>query len=202
MPGGRPQLWANLPETRSPANRGFSGLDDRTPHGRSTGTALRRWQHAAAALAHHRGGRGSHAAPDLPAGDGPGRRCYRQAVRRRDEHAWREHALLALAAPAGRGRQDGGRHGRRHALRVHHDLGFRRRVDEPPGHAHEPDVARTDRRFDRTGDARPRLRRTGRLCRMRQDAARNHDGDGAARTARRCSCMAVPCCRDSSKASR
>ena len=43
---------------------------------------------------------------------------------------------------------------------------------EPPRHAHEPGLARADRRFDRSGDDGARLRRAGRLRRLRQDAAR------------------------------
>jgi hypothetical protein len=62
---------------------------------------------------------------------------------------------------------------------VHDHLGVRRRLDEPQGHADEPGLARADRRFDRGGDARPCLRRAGRLRRLRQDTARRDDGDGA-----------------------
>ena len=86
---------------------------------------------------------------------------------------------LSLAT-AGRSREDGRRHGRRHAVRVHHGVGIRRRLDEPSRHAHEPHVARADRRLHRTGDARPCLRCPGRLRRLRQDPARDHDGDGPA----------------------
>ena len=63
---------------------------------------------------------------------------------------------------------------------VHDHLRLRRRVDEPQGHAAEPRVARDHRRLHRGGHARPRLRRARRLRRLRQDAARHHDGDGAA----------------------
>ena len=41
---------------------------------------------------------------------------------------------------------------------------------------------------------RPRLRRAGRLRRLRQDAARRDDGDGAAQRARASSSTAARCC--------
>ena len=88
--------------------------------------------------------------------------------------------MLDVARAAGRCGAARRRRRRRAAGAVHDDLGLRRRLDEPQGHADEPGVARADRRLDRGGDARPCLRRPGRLRRLRQDPARRDDGDGPA----------------------
>jgi hypothetical protein len=80
----------------------------------------------------------------------------READRRRDVDAWRDHALLDEPRAAG-GRGEVGRaRGRRHAARVHDDLRLRRHLDEPSRHALQPDQPRADRGFDRGRDARPR----------------------------------------------
>ena len=97
---------------------------------------------------------------------------------------WNEAAPcnISLIAP-GAGRQEGRRRGRRHAARVHHDHRHRRHRHGPPGHEVLAGVARGDRRFRRTDDARPLLRRAGGPGRLRQVAAGHDDGDVPAQRA-------------------
>ena len=122
-------------------------------------------------------------APRLSARHRPGRCRPGEVARRHHQLRRRQHAVLQVAGPAGRQRTPGrGRRRRRAGGDVDH-LGLRRHLDEPRRHAHEPAVARADRRQHRDGRAWPRLRRAGRLCRLRQDPARHPDGDGPAQRA-------------------
>ena len=92
---------------------------------------------------------------------------------------------LAAAAAAGAD----ARRWQEHDLRHHH--GFRRDLDGHAGDALFARVARGDRGLDRDGGRGAGLRRPGRDRRLRQEHARLHDGDRAARTARPCSSTAA-----------
>ena len=93
------------------------------------------------------------------------------------------HALQRAARRVrARGLRRGARGGRR-AVRLRLGLGRRLDVDESRRHALFAGVARDHRRRRRGGGARPRLRRARHLRRLRQDAARDDDGDGAAQPA-------------------
>ena len=72
-------------------------------------------------------------------------------------------------ARARRPRQARDPRGRRHAGRVQHDRGLRRRLDGNRGHARVPRLARGDRRLDRARGPGAPPRRPGLRRRLRQD---------------------------------
>ena len=78
---------------------------------------------------------------------------------------------------------------------VRHDLGVRRHLDGPRGHALLAGVPRGDRRQRRDGDAGRAAGRLGAAGRLRQVAARHADGRRPARPARRCSSTPARSCR-------
>ena len=78
-----------------------------------------------------------------------------KAADRHRQHPRREHAVLDVARAPGRCCPAGRGPGWRCAGAVHDGVGVRWRVDEPQGHAHEPGVARADRRFGGSCHARP-----------------------------------------------
>ena len=96
----------------------------------------------------------------------------------------RDHALQPVAGPAGQVRQ--GRRVRRRRLPagVRHDLGVRRHLDGPRGHALLAGVARDHRRQRRDRHEGRAARRLGAAGRLRQVAARHADGRGSARPGR------------------
>ena len=147
------------------------------------------WRHAAgrrparpqAPLARrHRRPRAGRRPRDAPRGRHGGR-GLREAADRRRVVLERDHPLQPVAGPAGQGGQE--RRARRGRLPdgVRHDLGLRRHLDGPRGHALLAGVARGDRRLRRDGDDGRAARRVGAARRLRQVAAGDADGGRAAR---------------------
>ena len=96
---------------------------------------------------------------------------------------WNEAAPCNIALAARRRRPRRACRGARHPARVHHDHGDRRHRDGPCRDEGLADQPRGHRRLGRADDARALLRRAGRAGRLRQVAARDDDGDGAAQRA-------------------
>ena len=115
---------------------------------------------------------------------GHGRRRLRQAADRRRVVLERDHAVQPVARPARPGGQGGRPRRRRLPARVRHDLGVRRHLDGPRGHALLAGVARGDRRLGRDRDDGRAPRRLGAARRLRQEPAGHADGGGAARPRR------------------
>ena len=97
-------------------------------------------------------------------------------------NTWTEVGPLQLS-PARAGRRGERRRARggRNADGVQHHRGFRRHHHGHGRHARLAGEPRGDCRFDRTGGARPHVRRTGGAVELRQDHPGHGDGAGTAR---------------------
>ena len=114
--------------------------------------------------------------PRLPEGHRLRRRGADQADHRRRQHVDRDDAVQLPPARARRQGQGGDPRGRRHADGAQHDRDLGRDHD---GHRGDEGVAgqpRGDRRLDRAGRRRSRVRRGDRDQRLRQDDPRHRDG--------------------------
>ena len=111
------------------------------------------------------------------------RRGARAAARRHRDDVDRDDAVQLESARARAPRSP--RHPRsgRHAGRVQHDRGLRRRLDGNRRDARVTRLARDDRGLDRARRARPSARRPRVPRRLRQDDPRRSDGARAARPA-------------------
>ena len=105
-----------------------------------------------------------------------GRRRLGEAADRRRLVVERDHPVQPVARPAREGGQERRARGRRLPARVRHDLGLRRHLDGPRGHALLAGLARGDRRHRRDRDDGRAARRLGAAGRLRQVAARHDDG--------------------------
>ncbi len=114
-----------------------------------------------------------------------GRRRLGEAPDRRGVELERDHPLQPVARPAGQGRQDRRAQRRRLPARVRHDLGVRRHLDGPRGHALLAGEPRDHRRLGRDRHDGRAPRRIGAARRLRQEPAGHADGRRAPRPGQR-----------------